>query len=186
MPATWTEVSGLREWTLWDSGGPTSGITPQYAKLAKIIMDTLEDLHVLQLGTVGSCSIIKLLLLFGADILMSIGNQSFSSYVDVANFDWYDMIIETPFLRKNNVVLNFKENCIIINSATYPAVKIIKKEGNPRLRCHWVMDKKKKEEWLEAAASANGRTMAATVATSQPVRVTHKASIEEVVRWEQH
>ena len=30
------------------------------------------------------------------------------------------------------------------------------------------------------AASANGRTTAATVATSQPVKVTRKASIEEV------
>jgi len=52
--ATWTKVGGLRAWTLWDSSSTTSRITPQYAKLAKIIVDTLEDLHVLQLGTVGS------------------------------------------------------------------------------------------------------------------------------------
>jgi len=62
--ATWTKVSGLRAWTLWDSGSTTSGITPQYAELVKIIVDTLEDPHVLQLGTVGSRSIIK----FGTDI----------------------------------------------------------------------------------------------------------------------
>jgi len=51
--ATWTQVGGLRAWTLWDSGSTTSGITPQYAELAKIVVDTLADPHILQLGTVG-------------------------------------------------------------------------------------------------------------------------------------
>ena len=140
--ATWTQVGGLRAWTLWDSGSTTSGITPQYAELAKIIVDTLADPHILQLGTVGSRSIIK----FGADISMSIGGRSFPSYVDVANFDRYDMIIGTPFLRKNNVLLDFKDNRIIINDMAVPAVKVLMKEGDPRIRRHRIVDKKKKQE----------------------------------------
>jgi len=52
--ATWTKVGNLEVWTLWDSGSTTSGITPSYAELAKIVVDTLTDPHILQLGTVGS------------------------------------------------------------------------------------------------------------------------------------
>jgi len=77
---------------------------------------------------------------------MSIGNQSFSSYVDVANFDRYDMIIGTPFLWKNNVLLDFKGDRVIINDASYPAVKIIRKEDDPRLCRHRITDKKRKQE----------------------------------------
>ena len=100
---TWTKGGDLKAWMLWDLGSTTSGITPSYAELANIIVDTLETPDILQLGTVGSRSIIK----FGADVAISIGGRSHLSYVDVANFDRYDMIIGMPFMRKNNVLLNF-------------------------------------------------------------------------------
>ena len=103
---TWTKVGDLKAWTLWDSGSTTSGITPSYAELANIIIDTLETPHILQLGTVGSHSIIKL----GADVAISIGGRSHLSYVDVANFNHYDMIIGMPFMRKNKILLDFQDN----------------------------------------------------------------------------
>ena len=66
--ATWVKVGDLEAWTLWDSGSTTSGITPAFAELAKIKVDTLEDPHILQLGTVGSRSIIK----YGADVSIQV------------------------------------------------------------------------------------------------------------------
>ena len=87
--ATWVVVGELAAWTLWDSGSTTTGITPAFAEHAKVKVDTLEDPHILQLGTVGSRSIIK----YGADIPIKVGNTEVVSYVDIANFDRYDMII---------------------------------------------------------------------------------------------
>ena len=92
---TWVKVRELEAWTLWDSGSTMSGITPTFAEI-KILLDTLEDPHILQLGTVGSRSIIK----YGADVEIKVADLAFTSYVDVANFDRYDMIIGTPLLRK--------------------------------------------------------------------------------------
>ena len=174
--ATWTKVGDLEVWTLWDSGSTTSGIIPSYAELAKIVVDTLMDPNVLQLGTVGSRSIIK----FGADVSLRIAKHLYPSYVDVANFNHYDMIIGTPFMRKHGVLLDFKKNRVIINNTVLPAIRVELRDGDARLHRYQAMDKKKKQEWLEAAVSAIGRTTAATVAMSEPVKHTSKASIEGV------
>jgi hypothetical protein len=81
--ATWVTVADLAAWTLWDSGSTTMGITPAFAELAKIRVDTLEDPHVLQLGMVGSCSMIK----YGVDTTISVANVKDTTYVDITNFD---------------------------------------------------------------------------------------------------
>ena len=140
--ATWTKVGDLEAWTLWDSRSTTSGITPSYAELAKIIVDTLTDPHVLQLGTVGSRSIIK----FGADVSLRIAKQLYPSYVNVANFDRYDMIIGTPFMRKHGILLDFKKNRVIINDMVLPAVRVELGDGDARLHRYQTTDKKKKQE----------------------------------------
>ena len=130
--ATYIKVGDLNAWTLWDSGSTTLGITPHYAEVANIVVNTLSDPHILQLGTVGSRSIIK----FGADTTLTIGGQHYPSYVDVANFDRYDMIIGTPFMCKNGVILDFNDNCVVINSTRWPATKVERKGNDPGLRCY--------------------------------------------------
>jgi len=67
------------------------------------------------------------------------------TYVNIVNFDCYDMIIGMPFMRKNRVLLAFQDNCVIINGTSIPAVKVEVKDGDPRLQCYWVIDKKKQE-----------------------------------------
>jgi hypothetical protein len=94
MPSNLGYYGDLAAWTLWDSGSTTTGITPAFAELAKIKVDTLEDPHVLQLGTVGSRSIIK----YGADATITVANVRDTAYVDIANFDRFDMIIGTPWM----------------------------------------------------------------------------------------
>jgi hypothetical protein len=85
-----------------DSGSTITGITPAFTELVKVKVDTLQDPHVLQLGTVGSRSIIK----YGADILVTVANVKTTSYMDIANFDRYDMIIGTPWMRKSMETLH--------------------------------------------------------------------------------
>jgi len=136
--ATWVGVNGLKAWALWDSGSMTTGITPSFAEIAKVPVDTLEDPHILQLGTIGSHSTIK----YGADIDIEIDDLETKTYVDIANFDCYDMIIGTPFLRKNKVILDFIKNVVIINGKESPAVKVTAKDLDPRLRRHRTTEKK--------------------------------------------
>ncbi|TFK72752.1 hypothetical protein BDN72DRAFT_734288, partial [Pluteus cervinus] len=66
---------------------------------------------ILQLGTVGSRSVIK----YGADVPISMPGFGEKVYVDIANFDRYDMIIGTPFMRRNRVKLDFEKNEIVVN-----------------------------------------------------------------------
>ena len=136
--ATWVRVNGLMAWALWDSGSTTTGITPSFAEIAKVPVDTLEDPHILQLGTIGSRSTIK----YGADVDIEINDLETKTYVDIANFDRYDMIIGTPFLRKNKVILDFIKNVVIINGKESPAVKATAKDLDPRLRRHRTTEKK--------------------------------------------
>jgi hypothetical protein len=108
--ATWVEINGLKAWTLWDSGSTTTGITPAFTELAQVAVDELEDPHVLQLGMVGSRSIIK----YGADVMMNVAGNRISTYVDIANFDRYEMIIGTPFMIRNKVILDFDKLEVVI------------------------------------------------------------------------
>lgn len=137
--ATWVEINDLRAWTLWDSGSTTTGITPAFAELAKIPVDELEDPHVLQLGTVGSRSAIK----YGADVNINVEGEKMSIYVDIANFDRYEMIIGTPFMKRNKVLLDFDKNEVIINGKRIPAIAVSTKHMDPNARRQRATDKKK-------------------------------------------
>ena len=128
--ATWVTIGDLAAWTLWDSGSTTTGITPAFAELAKVKVDTLDDRHVLQLGTVGSRSIIK----YGADVLVTVAKVKSTFYLDIANFDRYDMIIGTPWMRRNKVILDFNANRMIVDGTSLPAVKVMAKDLDIRAR----------------------------------------------------
>ena len=135
--ATWVKVGELDAWTLWDSGSTTTGITPAFAEHAKVKLDTLEDPHILQLGTVGSRSSIK----YGADVKIQVAKITSTSYVDVANFDRYDMIIGTPWMRRNKVILDFETNRVIVDGTPIEAIKIKEKDLDPRVRRHRTTEK---------------------------------------------
>jgi hypothetical protein len=117
---------------LWDSGSTTMEITPSFAELANAKVDTLEDPHVLQLETVGSWSIIK----YGADVEIWVADIKTTLYVDIANFDRYDMIMGTPWMRRNKVLLDFNMNCVIFNGKPIPAIKVMERDLDPCAHRH--------------------------------------------------
>jgi hypothetical protein len=135
--ATYMNVGGMDAWTLWDSGSTTTGITPTFAHIAEITVDTLLDPHILQLGTIGSRSVIK----YGADVMVDVAGKIASTYVDVANFDRYDMIIGTPFMRAHKVILDFVDNVVIIDGKRMPATKVQLKDTDGRLRRYRASEK---------------------------------------------
>ncbi|KAG6895552.1 hypothetical protein C0992_000658 [Termitomyces sp. T32_za158] len=75
----------------------------------------------LQLGTVGSHAVVQ----FGVEVKVKTSGQPTKEYVDIANFDRYDMIIGMPFMRKNKVLLDFVNNRVIVNGTPLRAERVV-------------------------------------------------------------
>ncbi|KAG6875793.1 hypothetical protein C0993_007409 [Termitomyces sp. T159_Od127] len=84
---TYVEVNRHPVWMLWDSESITIGIMPQFAHVNAICVHELIKLVMLQLGTVRSHTIVQ----FGAEVKIKTSGQPTKEYVDIANFDGYDM-----------------------------------------------------------------------------------------------
>jgi hypothetical protein len=88
--AVHVKVNGLDAYALLDSGCTTVSVTHDFARVAKLRVMQLENPVTLQLGTVGSRSMIN----FGAVSRLELGTiRDDNSYMDVVNIDRYDMII---------------------------------------------------------------------------------------------
>ncbi|KAG6863319.1 hypothetical protein C0995_007416, partial [Termitomyces sp. Mi166 len=65
------------------------GITPQFAHVNVIRVHELSEPLMLQLGTVGSRAMVQ----FGAEVKIKASGHPTKEYVDIVNFNRYDMII---------------------------------------------------------------------------------------------
>ncbi|KIY64227.1 hypothetical protein CYLTODRAFT_358714, partial [Cylindrobasidium torrendii FP15055 ss-10] len=141
---TYTGIDGkddIPALTLWDSGSNTTGFSPAYAYVAKLEVRRLSKEIPLQLGTVGSRSVIQ----FG--VLHRFSHPALSSqepdYADIINLDIYQMLIGTPTMRKYGVVLDFEANCVRIGDHTIPGIDGRAKwttEDIPQLREGWLTE----------------------------------------------
>ncbi|KAG6873561.1 hypothetical protein C0992_008642, partial [Termitomyces sp. T32_za158] len=127
---TYVEVNGHPAWTLWDSGSTTTGITPRFVHVNAIRVHELTEPLMLQLGTVGSHAVVQ----FGVEVKVKMSGQPTKEYVDIANFDRYDMIIGTPFMHKNKVSLDFVNNKVIINGTPLRAERVVLADTDGRLQ----------------------------------------------------
>ncbi|KAF8229805.1 hypothetical protein L208DRAFT_1284849 [Tricholoma matsutake] len=128
--ATFMSIGGFKAWTLWDSGSTTTGIMPTFAQVAEITAFPLSNPHTLQLGMVGSHSTVN----FGTETLVMAPGVNSTIYMDIVNFDCYDMIIGTPFMRANRVHLDSEHNQVIVNGVVIPAMKVELANTDGRLR----------------------------------------------------
>ena len=62
---------------------------------------------------------------------MHIGNVTHDIYFDVANINWYDCILSLPFLRNNQVHLDFSENILKIEGHSVPNSIEAEKRATP-------------------------------------------------------
>ncbi|KAG6859691.1 hypothetical protein C0995_005648 [Termitomyces sp. Mi166 len=129
---TYVEVNGHPAWTLWDSGSTTMGIMPQFAHVNAICIHELSEPLMLQLGTVGSRAMVQ----FGMEVKIKALGHLTKEYVDIANFDHYDMIIGTPFMHKNKVTLDFVNNEVIVNGMPLKAKRIVLVDMDGHLQRH--------------------------------------------------
>ena len=86
------EINGTRAHCLLDSGCEGVIISPDFACATGVKMFELERPIGLQLACVGSKSTIN----YGAHATIVFGNQIIDKYFDVANIDYYDVILGTP------------------------------------------------------------------------------------------
>ncbi|KAG6872090.1 hypothetical protein C0992_009871, partial [Termitomyces sp. T32_za158] len=135
---TYVEVNGHPAWTLWDSGSTTMGIMPQFVHVNAIRVHELTEPLMLQLGTVGSCAVVQ----FGVEVKVKTSGQPTKEYVDIANFDHYDMIIGMPFMRRNKVSLDFVNNKVIVNGTPLRAERVVLVDTDGRLRRYRAMEKR--------------------------------------------
>ncbi|KAF8219106.1 hypothetical protein L208DRAFT_1343325 [Tricholoma matsutake] len=133
-------IGGCEAWTLWDSGSTMTGLTPAFAQVANIQIFPLTNPHMLQLGTVGSRATVN----YGMDIRLEALGISDDTYVDIVNFDHYDMIIGTPFMHKNKVILDFENRQVIVNGKPMPTVKILLDDNDG-----WLHQYKSHNEFLD-------------------------------------
>ncbi len=117
--AALVKVNGLEAYALLDSGSTTVSITHDFARVAKLKVIPLDNPVPLQLGTVGSRSMIN----FGTRTSLEIGPViENDAYLDVVNIDRYDMIIGTPFMRKHGLVLDFCKDILSIQGTPTPTL----------------------------------------------------------------
>jgi hypothetical protein len=107
--AALVRVNNIEAYALLDSGSTTVSITQDFTQVAKLRVQELANPVPLQLGTVGSCSMIN----FGAKAHLQVGPINDNDvYLDIINIDRYDMIIGTPFMHKHGLVLDFGMNTL--------------------------------------------------------------------------
>ncbi|KAG6867469.1 hypothetical protein C0993_002406 [Termitomyces sp. T159_Od127] len=110
---------------------------PNFAHVNASCVHKLEEPLMLQLGMVGSYAMVQ----FDVDIKVRTLGTLTKEYVDIANFDCYDMIIGMPFMCKNNVMLDFVNNVVIVNRVPVRAEKVVLKDTDGCLQWYHVMEK---------------------------------------------
>ena len=107
--AALVKVNGLEAYTFLDTGSMAVSITHDFAHVAKLNVMQLGNPVPLQLGTVGSRSMIN----YRATAWLELGPAcEDDAYLDIINLDRYDMIISITFMCKHGLVLDFDQNVL--------------------------------------------------------------------------
>ena len=109
MLSGYWDINGIRAHCLLDSGCEGVMISPNFIHTMGIVPIKLEQPIGLQLACVGSKSTIN----YGAKSTIMFGNARVEEYFDIANINYYDVILGTLFLRRLNIMLDFTSPGII-------------------------------------------------------------------------
>jgi hypothetical protein len=119
-------VGGTLAHCLIDSGSEGVMISADYARATRLPMKKLEKPVTLQLACQGSKSMIN----HGITTKVDIGGRILDEYFDVANVDYYDVILGTPFLRRFGVKIDFAEDGeIVVGGKAYKSGSSISLTG---------------------------------------------------------
>ena len=102
--AGYWEINGMKANCLLDSRSKGVLLSPEFTWGMGIKTFALEKPIALQLACIGSRSLIN----YGTHTTIKLGQKVVKEYFDITNVEHYDMILETPFLRKMGLVLDFR------------------------------------------------------------------------------
>ena len=112
---------------------------PAFSHVADLMVFPLLNPHTLQLGTVGSRSTVN----YGTESWVVFSGVDQTIYLNVVNFDHYNIIIGTPFMWDNKVLLNFESSRVIINGVATPATPVEENDTNECVCQHRTTNKHK-------------------------------------------
>ena len=99
-----------------DSGSEGVMISSEFVRANRIPKFELEKPIVLQLACIGSQSVVQ----YGTTTPVKLGNEKHDEYFDIANVDFCDTILGTPFLHHHGIQLDFKANCARFGDLKFP------------------------------------------------------------------
>jgi Retroviral aspartyl protease len=99
-------IGEIKAHVLLDCGSTLDMISANYAATSKLDMFQLKKPVRLQMATSGSRTTIN----FGVRAEIRLGDFKQRRYFDVVNLDRYDAILGLPFLKENEVMMNFSSN----------------------------------------------------------------------------
>jgi hypothetical protein len=88
---------------LLDSGSQEVLLSTEFTCAMGMKTFALEQPIALQLACISSRSMIN----YGTNTAIKFGCEQYDKYFDVANIEYYDAILGTPFLRKLGVTMEF-------------------------------------------------------------------------------
>jgi hypothetical protein len=97
------QIDGHKAHILLDGGSTIDMISANFTLIHKLDLFQLKKPVKLQMATSGLQSVIN----FRAKAEIECGDFSQIHYFDVVNLDRYQVILGTPFLRQQNVILNY-------------------------------------------------------------------------------
>ncbi|KIJ43078.1 hypothetical protein M422DRAFT_141304, partial [Sphaerobolus stellatus SS14] len=107
---------GTKAHCLLDSGCEGIMISSDFMRANKLPKFELEKPVILQLACVGSKSTVQYRLT--AKILLS--KEKYDEYFNIANVNYYDVILGTPFLHRFEILLDFKNNHVQMGKLSFP------------------------------------------------------------------
>lgn len=143
----YARINGVKALTLFDSGCSIDAISPEFARVANLTTFKLDTPIPLQLGCVGSRSVIN----FGVRADMQLGARSKESYFDIANIDHYDAIIGIPLLVQWGVKLDFETQTIRFDDQVIESLRVAESDARVQPTGRKVNRTAAKYPWAESS-----------------------------------
>ncbi|KIJ47525.1 hypothetical protein M422DRAFT_248951 [Sphaerobolus stellatus SS14] len=110
------DIVGTKAHCLLDSGCERIMISSDFMRANKLLKFELEKPVILQLACVGSKSTVQ----YGLTAKILLGKEKYDEYFNITNVDYYNVILGTPFLRRFEILLDFKNNCVQMGKLSFP------------------------------------------------------------------
>jgi hypothetical protein len=126
--AIYAPINGVQAYVLLDMGCTPDLLSPDFARVAGVTLQSLGETVALDLGCIGSRSSIN----YRCEMEIRISKKMIPRYFDIANIDRYDAIIGTVFMHEHRLMPDVYEKVIYsggIQGEQIPALSLGEEEA---------------------------------------------------------